>query len=50
MYTVTGKDGPYMPEYNKVGYLHSDFKMFHIMDDSLEEVTFHYHDYHMLNN
>lgn len=37
-----------MPEYSKVGYLHSDFKMFHIMDDSLEEITFHYHDYHKI--
>lgn len=36
-----------MPKYDKVGYLHSDFKMFHLTDASLE-VNFHYHDYHKI--
>lgn len=37
-----------MPEYKKVGYLTTDFKMFHLTDDSLKSFNYHYHDFHKL--
>ena len=30
---------------NKSGYLHSDFKLFHIKDKKNQEFEFHYHDF-----
>lgn len=37
-----------MPEYKKVGYLTTDFKMFHLKDDSLRSFNYHYHDFHKI--
>lgn len=37
-----------MPEYKKVGYLTSSFKMFHLKDTSRKEFTYHYHDFHKI--
>ncbi len=34
-----------MPEYQKRGYLHTNFKLFHLTDHSLEEPDYHYHDF-----
>ncbi|SEA48837.1 AraC-type DNA-binding protein [Pseudobutyrivibrio sp. ACV-2] len=35
-----------MSEYNKKGYLYSNFKIFHLSDSNLGEIDFHYHDFH----
>ena len=35
-----------MAEYNKKGYLYSNFKIFHLKDSNLGEIDFHYHDFH----
>lgn len=37
-----------MPEYKKVGYLTTSFKMFHLKDNSRKEFTYHYHDFHKI--
>ena len=37
-----------MPEYKKIGYLNSRFKMFHIKDSQRKEFSFHYHDFHKI--
>lgn len=37
-----------MPEYKKVGYLTSSFKMFHLKDTSRKEFSYHYHDFHKI--
>lgn len=37
-----------MPEYKKVGYLTSSFKMFHLKDTERKEFTYHYHDFHKI--
>lgn len=37
-----------MPEYKKVGYLTTSFKMFHIKDTARKEFTYHYHDFHKI--
>lgn len=37
-----------MPEYKKVGYLTTSFKMFHLKDNSHKEFTYHYHDFHKI--
>lgn len=37
-----------MPEYKKVGYLTTSFKMFHLKDTSRKEFTYHYHDFHKI--
>lgn len=37
-----------MPDYKKVGYLTSDFKMFHLKDDSMRTFSYHYHDFHKI--
>ncbi len=34
-----------MSLYEKTGYLNSEFKMFHLFDNGLEEFNFHYHDF-----
>lgn len=34
--------------YEKTGYLHDDFKIFHLKDTSMPEVGFHYHDFHKI--
>lgn len=34
-----------MASYEKRGYLHSNFKLFHLTDHSLEEPDYHYHDF-----
>ena len=37
-----------MPDYKKVGYLTSDFKMFHLKDESMRTFHYHYHDFHKI--
>jgi AraC-like DNA-binding protein/mannose-6-phosphate isomerase-like protein (cupin superfamily) len=37
--------GLYMPQYNKRGYLNSDFRIFHLKDSLSKEFEFHYHDF-----
>lgn len=37
-----------MPEYKKVGYLTSSFKIFHLKDTERKEFTYHYHDFHKI--
>lgn len=37
-----------MPEYKKIGYLTSSFKMFHLKDTMRKEFTYHYHDFHKI--
>lgn len=37
-----------MPEYKKVGYLTTSFKMFHLKDTSRKEFHYHYHDFHKI--
>lgn len=37
-----------MPEYKKIGYLTTSFKMFHLKDSSRREFTYHYHDFHKI--
>lgn len=37
-----------MPEYKKVGYLTSSFKMFHLKDNERREFSYHYHDFHKI--
>lgn len=34
--------------YEKTGYLHSDFKIFHLKDTSVHPIDFHYHDFHKI--
>lgn len=42
------RDNNIMPEYKKVGYLTSSFKMFHLKDSSQKEFSYHYHDFHKI--
>lgn len=37
-----------MQQYNKRGYLNSDFRIFHIKDTISREFEFHYHDFHKI--
>lgn len=37
-----------MQQYNKRGYLNSDFRIFHIKDTISNEFEFHYHDFHKI--
>lgn len=37
-----------MQQYNKRGYLNSDFRIFHIKDIVSKEFDFHYHDFHKI--
>lgn len=37
-----------MPEYKKVGYLTTSFKMFHLKDTARKEFSYHYHDFHKI--
>lgn len=37
-----------MDRYEKTGYLHQDFKMFHLTDRGRRDYAFHYHDFHKL--
>jgi AraC-like DNA-binding protein len=37
-----------MPEYKKVGYLTSSFKMFHLKDRERRDFSYHYHDFHKI--
>lgn len=37
-----------MPEYKKIGYLTSSFKIFHLKDSSQREFNDHYHDFHKI--
>ena len=46
-YFTTGKDIT-MPEYKKVGYLTTDFKMFHLKDEEMRTFHYHYHDFHKI--
>lgn len=37
-----------MPEYKKIGYLTTSFKMFHLKDAEGREFHYHYHDFHKI--
>lgn len=37
-----------MSEYKKIGYLHENFKIFHLSDSSKREFTYHYHDFNKI--
>ena len=37
-----------MNKYEKLGYLTSPFRIFHLIDDNLGEIPFHYHDFHKI--
>lgn len=37
-----------MPEYKKIGYLTTDFKMFHLKDEGIRSFHYHYHDFHKI--
>lgn len=37
-----------MPEYKKIGYLTSSFKMFHLKDKDRRDYSYHYHDFHKI--
>lgn len=37
-----------MAKYNKLGYLTSNFKIFHLIDKDPIQVDFHYHDFHKI--
>lgn len=37
-----------MDEYRKTGYLHDNFRIFHITDTSQKEFSFHYHDFNKI--
>lgn len=34
--------------YQKTGYLNGDFKLFHLKDNNLEKIRFHYHDFYKI--
>ena len=36
------------PDYKKSGYLHSDYRLFHLKDTALKTFDFHYHDFHKI--
>ena len=37
-----------LSHYEKRGYLHDDFKIFHLKDTSMRPIDFHYHDFHKI--
>lgn len=37
-----------MNNFEKLGYLHNDFKMFHIIDQERKNFSFHYHDFNKI--
>ena len=37
-----------MNEYEKTGYLHSNFKIFHLVDKGMTPIGFHFHDFHKI--
>jgi AraC-like DNA-binding protein len=37
-----------MSDYEKTGYLESNFRMFHLMDKNMQTVDFHFHDFHKI--
>lgn len=37
-----------MNEYEKTGYLNSDFKIFHLIDKGMTPIDFHFHDFHKI--
>ena len=39
-----------LSHYEKTGYLHDDFKIFHLKDTSMRPIDFHYHDFHKITD
>lgn len=37
-----------MASYEKTGYLHDDFRIFHLCGSTGDEINFHYHDFHKI--
>lgn len=35
-----------MNSYEKAGYLHGNFKIFHLLDEKMRQIDFHFHDFH----
>lgn len=44
-FRICAVKGAIMTIYQKRGYLHTNFKLFHLTDHSLEEPDYHYHDF-----
>ena len=42
----TGKEVNVMSDYEKTGYLNTNFRIFHLVDHRMKEVDFHFHDFH----
>lgn len=42
------KDSIRMDDYRKIGYLHSNFKIFHILDQERKNFSYHYHDFNKI--
>ena len=38
----------YMNEYKKTGYLHDNFRIFHLSDTAQKEFSYHYHDFNKI--
>ena len=37
-----------LTNYEKRGYLHSDYRLFHLKDSSMERIDWHFHDFHKM--
>ena len=37
-----------MKEFKKTGYLNNDFKIFHLIDQGMAPVNFHFHEFHKI--
>ena len=37
-----------MNDYQKIGYLHNHFKVFHLIDDEQKQFSYHYHDFNKI--
>ena len=37
-----------LSNYEKRGYLHSDFRLFHLKDSAMERIDWHFHDFHKM--
>ena len=39
-----------MEQYEKKGYLNSEFRLFHLTDQDTKEIDYHYHDFDRLQS
>lgn len=47
-HNTAGNGETAMPEYKKVGYLTTSFKLFHLKDSKRRDFNYHYHDFHKI--